>query len=165
METGIVDSRGGAGTGASSGTHDVYAGFLILLGGTIIDIVLLLAVIWPVMFVAYGPVYFISDELVLGPIDFLLNWVFPSIATVAFWIAKGATPGKMALGVRIVDAADGGIPDAAQFIGRFVASFLSLFALGLGYFWIAVDPRKQGWHDKLAGTVVVRRRRVRHVPP
>ena len=70
----------------------------------------------------------------------------------------------MALGVRIVDAADGGRPDTAQFIGRYVASVLSLLALGLGYFWIVVDPRKQGWHDKLAGTVVVRRRRVRQMP-
>lgn len=161
---GIDDPRGAAGTGASSGTQDVYAGFLIRLGGVIIDGILLLAVTWPILFVAYGPPYFISDEWVHGPVDVLLNWVFPSIATVAFWIAKGATPGKMALGVRIVDAADGGRPDAAQFIGRYVASFLSLFALGLGYFWIAIDARKQGWHDKLAGTVVVRRRRVRHVP-
>ena len=147
-----------------SGTHDVYAGFLIRLGGAIIDIILLLAVTRPILFVAYGPPYFISDELVQGPIDVLLNWVLPSIATVTFWIAKGATPGKMVLGVRIVDATDGGRPDAAQFIGRYAASILSLLMLGLGYLWIAIDPRKQGWHDKLAGTIVVRRRRVRHMP-
>ena len=164
MEMGTADPRGVAVTAESSGTHDVYAGFLIRLGGTIIDIILLLAVTWPILFVAYGPPYFISDEWSHGPLDVLLNWVFPTIATIAFWIAKGATPGKMALGVRIVDAADGGRPDTAQFIGRYVAAVLSLLALGLGFFWIAVDPRKQGWHDKLAGTVVVRRRRVRHVP-
>ena len=164
MEVGIGDPRGAAGAGAPGSTHDVYAGFLIRLGGTIIDIILLLAVIWPILFVAYGPPYFMSDDLFLGPLDVLLNWVFPSIATIAFWIAKGATPGKMALGVRIVDAADGGRPDTAQFIGRYVASVLSLLALGLGYLWIVFDVRKQGWHDKLAGTVVVRRRRVRHLP-
>jgi uncharacterized RDD family membrane protein YckC len=164
MEMGADDPRGAAGIGAANGTHDVYAGFLIRLGGTIIDIILLLAVTWPILFVVYGPPYFISDEGVHGVIDVLLNWVLPSIATLAFWIAKGATPGKMALGVRIVDATDGGRPDAAQFIGRYAASFLSLLVLGLGYFWIAFDARKQGWHDKLAGTVVVRRRRVRHMP-
>ena len=37
--------------------------------------------------------------------------------------------------------------------------YVSLLFLALGFFWIALPPRKQGWHDKLAGTVVVRRRR------
>jgi uncharacterized RDD family membrane protein YckC len=39
---------------------------------------------------------------------------------------------------------------------RALACFISLIALGLGFFWIAFDAEKQGWHDKIAGTVVVR---------
>jgi uncharacterized RDD family membrane protein YckC len=41
-------------------------------------------------------------------------------------------------------------------IGRYFAYYLSTILLGLGFLWIIWDPKKQGWHDKLAGTVVVR---------
>ena len=39
---------------------------------------------------------------------------------------------------------------------RALACFLSLIVIGLGFLWIAFDPEKRGWHDKIAGTVVVR---------
>ncbi len=38
---------------------------------------------------------------------------------------------------------------------RYLAYFVSLVPLGLGYLWVALDKRKQGWHDKIAGTVVI----------
>jgi uncharacterized RDD family membrane protein YckC len=41
---------------------------------------------------------------------------------------------------------------------RYFASILSALILGLGYFWVVFDGRKQSWHDKFAGTVVVRRK-------
>jgi uncharacterized RDD family membrane protein YckC len=41
-------------------------------------------------------------------------------------------------------------------IVRALACFFSLIVVGLGFFWIAFDPEKQGWHDKIAGTVVVK---------
>lgn len=46
-----------------------------------------------------------------------------------------------------------------QLIGRYFAYFLSALALCLGFAWIGWNRRKQGWHDKLAGTVVVSRAR------
>jgi uncharacterized RDD family membrane protein YckC len=39
---------------------------------------------------------------------------------------------------------------------RALACFLSLAFIGLGFIWIGFDPEKQGWHDKIAGTVVVK---------
>lgn len=75
-----------------------------------------------------------------------------------FWLAKQATPGKLAVGARIVDARTGGRPSAGQFGLRYVGYFLSALPLFLGFLWVAFDRRKQGWHDKIAGTVVVRRR-------
>jgi len=50
-------------------------------------------------------------------------------------------------------------PSLGQAIGRYLAYFVSALVLGLGFIWIAFDTRKQGWHDKLAGTVVVRARK------
>jgi uncharacterized RDD family membrane protein YckC len=56
-----------------------------------------------------------------------------------------------------VDAKTGGKPSTGQFIGRYLCYYLSSLLLGLGFIWVAFDSRKQGWHDKLAGTLVVRR--------
>ncbi len=91
-----------------------------------------------------------------GPADFLLNWVLPAVAVVLFWVYRQATPGKIAIGARIVDARTGGRPSTGQLIGRYFAYYVSMLPLMLGFIWVAFDARKQGWHDKLANTVVVR---------
>jgi uncharacterized RDD family membrane protein YckC len=46
--------------------------------------------------------------------------------------------------------------DWATSIVRALGCFLSLFVVGLGFLWIAIDDERQAWHDKIAGTVVVR---------
>ncbi|HET7201064.1 MAG TPA: RDD family protein [Burkholderiales bacterium] len=80
------------------------------------------------------------------------------VATVLFWRFRGATPGKMLVKARIVTA-DGLVQaSTARLIGRFLAYFVSIFGFCLGFLWIAFDKRKQGWHDKLAGTVVIEER-------
>lgn len=75
-----------------------------------------------------------------------------------FWLWKQATPGKLAIGARIVDARTGGKPSVGRFVLRYLGYILSSIPLGLGFLWVAFDRRKQGWHDKIAGTVVVRGR-------
>lgn len=74
---------------------------------------------------------------------------------ILFWHFCGATPGKIAIGARIVDAKSGAAPSTGRLVVRFLAYVVSLLPLYLGFLWIAVDRRKQGWHDKIAGTVVV----------
>jgi uncharacterized RDD family membrane protein YckC len=69
---------------------------------------------------------------------------------------RQATPGKMAIGARVVDATTGGAPSTRQLVIRYLGYYVSTIPLLLGLIWVAFDPRKQGWHDKLAGTVVVR---------
>ena len=81
----------------------------------------------------------------------------PAIAIILFWIYRAATPGKMAISAKIVDVQTGGQPSTGQLVGRYFAYFISALPLGLGIFWVAFDKKKQGWHDKLAGTVVVRK--------
>jgi uncharacterized RDD family membrane protein YckC len=51
---------------------------------------------------------------------------------------------------------DGRDIDWSTAIVRALGCFLSLAAVGLGFIWIALDPERQAWHDKIAGTVVVR---------
>lgn len=133
-----------------------YAGFWIRLGASLIDTALIMLICFPLLIWIYGWNYLGNDGLIAGPADFLISWVAPTIATILFWRYKEATPGKMMLSLRIVDAETGEAPSVAQAVGRYFAYFISMIVLFLGFVWIGIDPRKQGWHDKLAGTVVVR---------
>jgi uncharacterized RDD family membrane protein YckC len=62
----------------------------------------------------------------------------------------------MAVSARVVDARTGNTLTVGQSIGRYLAYFVAMLPMFLGIIWVAFDPRKQGWHDKLAGTVVIR---------
>jgi uncharacterized RDD family membrane protein YckC len=62
----------------------------------------------------------------------------------------------MLVNAKIVTAEALAQPSTARLIGRFFAYFVSIFPFCFGFLWIAFDRRKQGWHDKLAGTVVIR---------
>ena len=135
-----------------------YVGFWPRVGASIIDTLLVSLVVWPLVSWIYGSDYWLNPELAKGPADALISWVLPSIAVVLFWIYRQATPGKMAISARIVDARSGKPPGAGQLVGRYFGYFVSTIPLGLGLLWVAFDPRKQGWHDKLVGTVVVRPR-------
>lgn len=135
-----------------------YAGFWIRVLAALIDSVLLCAILLPPLIAIYGWSYWDSTQFIKGPADFLLSWIVPAVAIVLFWRARQATPGKLAVGAEIVDARTGGKPSTAQLIGRYLGYYVSTLPLLLGLIWVAFDPRKQGWHDKLAGTVVVRRR-------
>ena len=136
-----------------------YAGFWIRTWAAIIDSVLLMLIVFPLLMSIYGRSYFDRPQtgLVAGGADFLISWVLPAIAVIVFWVAKQATPGKMAISAKIVDAATGNAPSVGQLIGRYFAYFIASLPIGLGIIWIAFDKRKQGWHDKLAGTVVIRK--------
>jgi uncharacterized RDD family membrane protein YckC len=62
----------------------------------------------------------------------------------------------MVVGAKIISAKTGEKPTTGQFVGRYFGYILSALPLFLGFLWAAWDPKKQTWHDKLAGTYVVR---------
>jgi uncharacterized RDD family membrane protein YckC len=135
-----------------------YAGFWLRVGAALIDTILISIVIWPVLTAVYGMDYWSGARLIQGPVDFLVSWILPAVAVVLFWLARQATPGKMAVGARIVDAKTGGKPSARQLLIRYLGYYVAMLPLFIGILWVAFDPKKQGWHDKMAGTVVVRRK-------
>ena len=137
-----------------------YVGFWARVGACLIDTVLAMLIIVPLSLAVYGTSYFSfsNTDLVSGPADVLISWVLPAVAVVLFWIYRQATPGKMAISARVVDAKTGGTLGVGQSIVRYLGYFVSTIPLGLGLLWVAFDPKKQGWHDKIAGTVVVRER-------
>jgi len=104
----------------------------------------------------YGSGYLDSEKNVEGAFDLIATYLLPLVATVVLWRRFGATPGKLIIRARIVDAASGDLPSVGQCIGRYVGYLLSGLPLGLGYLWIGWERHKRGWHDSLANTVVVR---------
>lgn len=143
-------------TAASNASYE-YAGFWIRLAATIIDALLLMIVTFPILIAIYGREYFDNTNVIVGSADIVISWVFPVVATLVFWLKKQATPGKLLLSLKIVDATTGRAPHPTQYMVRYLAYFLSAMMLLLGFLWIGIDRRKQGLHDKLAGTVVVRK--------
>jgi uncharacterized RDD family membrane protein YckC len=138
-----------------------YVGFWLRFWATIIDTVLVTIILWPIVRAYRGAadwpdVYTYTGTGVRG---LFLQIVLPAVAVIIFWVTRQATPGKMAIGATIVDAETGARPTTAQFVGRYFAYYVSTIAFCLGFIWVGIDARKQGWHDKLAGTVVVRPRR------
>lgn len=73
----------------------------------------------------------------------------------SFWLWRQTTLGGIVLRLKVVRL-DGRPMDAATALVRSLGATFGVLALGLGYFWSAWDPDSQGWHDKIAGTVVVR---------
>lgn len=138
-----------------------YVGFWARVLAAIIDSVCAFAIIGPVLFAVYGRNYLelVSDKLVAGPVDFLIQYIFPAVAVIIFWLTRQATPGKMVIGARVVDAGTLGKLGTGQAIGRYLGYYASIIPLMLGLIWVGFDRRKQGWHDKLAGTVVIRVRK------
>jgi uncharacterized RDD family membrane protein YckC len=140
-----------------------YAGFWIRVGANVLDLLILAALNqmallatggWDVF--TAGPVLG-SASFSLGTTAIAVGGILPPIVIISCWIALGASPGKLLLGLRIVDEPTGGRPSAWQCIGRYVMALVSVLCVGLGYFYIAIDQRKQGWHDKIVRTLVVRR--------
>jgi uncharacterized RDD family membrane protein YckC len=71
------------------------------------------------------------------------------------WKLKGTTVGGIVCNLKVVRV-DGQPIDWSTAIVRALGCFLSLIVCGLGFIWIAFDEGRQSWHDKIAGTAVVR---------
>jgi uncharacterized RDD family membrane protein YckC len=122
-----------------------YTGFWLRVWASIIDTILLMFVLVPLLMAVYGRDRLAEGVTLTGPANILISYILPAIVVIAFWSSKHATPGKMVIGARIVDARTGAPPTLRQHIVRYLGYFLSAFFLCLGFIWVA-----------LAGTVVVR---------
>ena len=144
-----------------------YVGFWLRVAAALIDTVWVMALLALIGLLFYGsgiltaPGTLDPTDLAFGRLDAgsLLPDLLIAAIIVAFWRYQRATPGKMVFGARIVDAKSGSAPSLRQLIIRYIGYFISTLPFGLGLLWVGLDPRKQGWHDKMAGTVVVRPRR------
>lgn len=123
-----------------------------------VDGLFFLAISGTPLYLVYGNEIFSNQprELVFfGIFDAFINYLLPLAVTVFFWLRYFATPGKMLFGCQVVDATTGGRLSLGQSLLRYICYLVSALPLGLGFFWVAWDKRKQGFHDKLAKTIVV----------
>ncbi|MGH8150357.1 MAG: RDD family protein [Steroidobacteraceae bacterium] len=113
------------------------AGFWIRIGALAIDVLLV--------------------GIVLGLLHngFRIELVILAAYGVIMWKLKGTTIGGTVCDLKVARV-DGRPIDWGTAIVRALGCFLSLAIAGLGFVWIALDPQRQAWHDKIAGTVVVR---------
>jgi len=133
-----------------------YVGFWKRVFATLIDSLAMISVVVPIALAVYGTQYLqLNAAGKTLAFDWLMNGLLV-VAIIVFWRYRGATPGKMLVSAKIVDANTLGAPSTGKLIGRYFAYFVSTIPFCLGFLWIAFDKRKQGWHDKLAGTVVIR---------
>jgi uncharacterized RDD family membrane protein YckC len=132
-----------------------YVGFWMRFLATMIDSVILSVLMVVLLVGGYG-----VSNLARAQAD-MEGWLGTAIqlglavVIIVLWQYWGGTPGKRLLRQRIVDAKTGQAPSTGQLIGRFFAYIVSTLPFCLGFLWVAFDKRKQGWHDKLSGTLVV----------
>jgi uncharacterized RDD family membrane protein YckC len=74
-----------------------------------------------------------------------------------FWATSGSTPGMRMMGLKVVRDSDGGPISGGQAVMRLIGYWVSGAVFYLGYIWIFIDKRHRGWHDLIAGTLVVQR--------
>jgi len=73
-----------------------------------------------------------------------------------FWTRKdGQTPGKSMMKIKVIKTNGSPISDSDAIL-RYIGYYISGLVLGLGYLWAIWDENKQGWHDKIANTYVVK---------
>ena len=75
---------------------------------------------------------------------------------IGFWAWRGQTVGMMPFNMQVVNVADGKKIDVVRGLLRYVGLIISAIPFFLGLIWAGFDSRKQGWHDKMAQTVVIR---------
>ena len=130
-----------------------YAGFWIRLVAMLIDGVIL-GIVGNLL--TGGAVTTVQDGVVSMNYS---GWqtLIPIVYTIGFWIWLSATPGKYVLGLKIVEE-NGNKLNVKDAIIRYLGYIVSGIAIGIGFFWIGFDKKKQGWHDKIAKTYVIHRK-------
>jgi len=134
-----------------------YGGFWIRVAAYIIDAIIL-GIIYAIIATALGVNF--SDPNVAQNGRYqgasALNLVIAFIYFAGLWTVMGGSLGQRILGMRIVDANSGAPIGFGKAALRALGLYISFLVCFIGVIWVAFDARKQGWMDKIGGTVVVR---------
>jgi uncharacterized RDD family membrane protein YckC len=147
--------------------YGYYAGFVSRLFAFVLDVLILFLAVTLITWLVAVINSVVRVDAILGRVlqdsaidvasailaillTFGVNIGYP----VFFWTLTGQTPGLTIMGLRVVTI-DGHYLSLGRSVRRLIGYFISALPLFLGFFWILVDDRRQGWHDKIGGTCVV----------
>ena len=144
---------------ANSSDETVLAGFWSRLAAFAIDLVIIAIILYITTAAAAAFFRATHNAEVWGSFSFyLFAYLFYNFFTVVYFVYfianKGQTPGKAAAGLRVVDLSGEDAGYVRAFFRAFGYYLSSLFFMA-GFLWFFIDRRRQTWHDKLAGTIVV----------
>jgi uncharacterized RDD family membrane protein YckC len=135
---------------ASSQRTLPYAGFWIRVGASFIDGIILLVVQVMLSLIFFGSAGLGESNLGLSVIMLVINLLYYCGLESS---SKQATLGKMAVGIKVGDE-NGEQISFGNALGRYLSKILSVLILFIGYMMVGWDEKKQGLHDKIAGTYV-----------
>jgi uncharacterized RDD family membrane protein YckC len=144
-----------------------YMGFWIRVLAALIDGVIL-GVINNIVTIPIGPGFEVERDFDNTVTDiyfnggaFFLALALTSTISIAYYVIGysrwGQTVGKLALGIKVVDA-NGRLLSPGKAFVRWLGNIVSALIFCIGYLMVAWDPRKQGLHDKMAGSFVIKSR-------
>jgi uncharacterized RDD family membrane protein YckC len=146
--------------GVTISSQLVYAGFWVRFLAKFVDGIILQIANFGFQLVFMGGSFFTGSndpekQMIMSWIAIIFSMTFTALYSIFFVGKFGATPGKMALRLRIVTA-DGGKVSYPRATGRYFAEFLSSLILLIGYIMAAFDEEKRALHDRICDTRVIR---------
>ena len=152
---------------ASQITVPYYAGFWIRVAASLVDTLLLFTAAFPVRLLVGSAVTLLAmdAQIPVHELSLARRWVRITVAIAIAWAYRAgmessryqATLGKMAMRLRVTDL-EGKRLSLSHATARYFAKYLSVLTLGIGYLMVGFDEQKQGLHDRIAGTLVLRGR-------
>ncbi len=139
----------------------VYGGFWIRFVAVLIDAVIMFIVSFSIGLVTgtrsmgLGRTADLASIFTRMGTSFFISTAIAIAYEATFLVNYGATPGKMAMGLKVITPDGGGI-SWGRAIGRYFAKFLSSITLLIGYIMAGFDSEKRALHDYVAGTRVIR---------
>jgi uncharacterized RDD family membrane protein YckC len=121
-----------------------YAGFWIRLGAGVIDLSILGAFVGVLAYFFLAPAIWLTSGVGIS----IVYWL-------GFWVWRGQTPGKMAVGIKVIRTDSSPVKWQCA-VRRCLGYVVSAITLFIGFIWVAFDGRKQGVQDKIADTYVVK---------
>jgi len=121
-----------------------YAGFWIRLGAGVIDLLVLGSITVALAYIFTSPAIWLTSGIVIS----IVYWL-------GFWVWRGQTPGKMAVAIKVIRTDSSPVRWQCA-VRRCLGYIVSVITLFMGFIWVAFDAHKQGVHDKIADTYVVK---------
>lgn len=138
----------------------IYAGFGRRFVAWLIDYIIMV-IIYLILSIPNLLLSGIDPNSVIRPILALIQpifqWIISIVYVVYFIGSRGQTPGKMAVGIKVVKIDTHTSPGYINaFLREVVGKIISSLVICLGFFWMLWDKNKQTWHDKIANTIVIK---------